>query len=195
MAARLDPLLVWLAYDGWGFHEGFFHWQKYLAGAPAPRQVSGYATRAFDQGLGRSLWFVNGAKPELISKAINGLALQRHADLWSGVGLAAAYAGGATESALDALRQIAGRHQPCLAQGAAFAAKARQRASNLTDYTDMAATALCDLSAAAAAHLCDQTLENLPTNVEQPAYEIWRRRIQDCFKSEQDPQLARVRVQ
>ena len=34
---RLDPVLGWLAFDGWGFHEGFFHWPKYIAGQPAPK--------------------------------------------------------------------------------------------------------------------------------------------------------------
>src|SRR6185369_7017983 len=29
---RLDALLGWLAYDGWGFHEGFFHWPQYVDG-------------------------------------------------------------------------------------------------------------------------------------------------------------------
>jgi enediyne biosynthesis protein E3 len=51
---RLDPLLSWLAFDGWGFHEGFFHWSEYAAGQPPPRRLAGYERRAFDQGLGRS---------------------------------------------------------------------------------------------------------------------------------------------
>ena len=37
--ARLDPVLGWLAFDGWGFHEGFFHWPKYIAGQPAPQKL------------------------------------------------------------------------------------------------------------------------------------------------------------
>src|SRR5438128_4208177 len=27
--ARLDPVLRWLALDGYGFHEGYFYWQRY----------------------------------------------------------------------------------------------------------------------------------------------------------------------
>ena len=61
---RLDPLLGWLAFDGWGFHEGFFHWPKYIAGQPAPKKLKGYERRVFDQGLGRSFWFVNGGNIE-----------------------------------------------------------------------------------------------------------------------------------
>ena len=59
---RLEPLLGWLALDGWGFHEGFFHWPKYIAGQPPPGKLNGFERRVFDQGFGRSFWFVNGAK-------------------------------------------------------------------------------------------------------------------------------------
>ncbi len=68
---KLDPLLGWLAFDGWGFHEGFFHWPKYLGGKSAPKRLTGYERRVFDQGLGRSLWFVNGGNGGLIARTIS----------------------------------------------------------------------------------------------------------------------------
>src|SRR5207249_3735899 len=108
---------------------------------------------------------------------------ERQADLWSGIGLAAVYAGIAGEEVLENLREAAGERRAELAQGAAFAAKARQRAGNLTPYTDLAAKALCDLPALEAARLCDRTLEYLPVNAIQPAYEIWRQRIQGYFQT------------
>jgi hypothetical protein len=179
---HLDPLLHWLAFDGWGFHEGFFHWRKYLAGHSWPGQLNAPERRVFDQGLGRSLWFVRGGNPELIATAIGGLSVSRRADLWSGVGLAATYAGIVEEATLRRLRELAGEHRSQLAQGSAFAAKARQRAGNLTDYTGLATEALCEMSASDAAHLCDIALENLPASAEQTAYETWRQRIQRHFQ-------------
>ena len=44
---KLDPLLGWLAFDGWGFHEGFFHWPKYIAGQPARRKKYPVTSDAF----------------------------------------------------------------------------------------------------------------------------------------------------
>ena len=179
---RLDPLLGWLAFDGWGFHDGFFHWEEFASGgAPSPR-LAGYERRVFDQGLGRSLWFANGGNVELISQTIARFAPGRRADLWSGIGLAATYAGIVNEETLIELRTRAGDFRPQLAQGAAFASKARQRAGNLTAYTDLAAGVLCEMSAAEAARLCDSTLENLPAGGPEPAYEIWRQRIQSQFQ-------------
>lgn len=177
----LDPLLRWLVIDGYGFHEGFFHWRRYVAGQPAPKRLQGYARRVFDQGLGRSLWFVDGADVELLPRTIAALPPERHADLWSGVGLAATYAGGVEEAELRQLREAAGPHGPHLAQGAAFAAKARQRAGNVTDHTRLAARVLCDLTVEEAATVTDAALENLPHRAEAPAYELWRQRIQGAF--------------
>ena len=73
---------------------------------------------------------------------------------------------------------------PQLAQGAAFAAKARQRAGNLTDYTDLATKILCGLlppNDAARAHR-RRRWKTFPTDSRTlPGYEIWRRRIQNHF--------------
>jgi len=187
---KLDPLLGWLAFDGWGFHEGFFHWPKYIAGQPVPQKLSGYERRGFDQGLGRSFWFVNGGNVELIAQTVSNFSADRQSDLWSGIGLAATYAGILSETSLGELRKRAGRSQPQLAQGAAFAARARQRAGNLTDYTSLATKILCGLTAADAARLTEEALENLPADSDVPAYEIWRRRIQNHFVQSRQLQKA-----
>lgn len=180
---KLDPLLGWLAFDGWGFHDGFFRWHNFAPNHLAPRRLVDYERRAFDQGFGRSFWFSHGGDVELIARTIATFAPDRRADLWSGVGLAATYAGGASEAALRLLRESAGLHRAPLAQGAAFAAKARERGGNRTPYTELAANILCGLSAPGAARLTDATLENLPTDTAAPAYEIWRQRIQNHFAS------------
>jgi len=184
---RFDPLLGWLLIDGYGFHEGFFHWPNYIDGQPPPQRLTGYAPRVFDQGLGRSLWFVNGTDSDLIAATIRTFSQERRGDLWSGVGLACGYAGGmGDDTALCQLRAAAGAFQPQLAQGSAFAAKARQRAGNITGHTRMACDILCGLTAEQAAAVTDAALENLPATEAEPAYEIWRRRIQERFMSRKE---------
>jgi hypothetical protein len=107
--------------------------------------------------------------------------------LWSGIGLASTYAGIADRQTFKALCEGAGVYRACLAQGAAFASKARQRAGNLTEYTDLAARAFCGISALEAARLCDSTLENLAPTGDVPAYEVWRQRIQGHFSQKVNP--------
>jgi hypothetical protein len=109
--ARLDPLLRWLAVDGYGFHEGYFHCHRYIERPTRPARLSGYALRVFDQGLGRSLWFVYGADIARISSAIATFTPERRADLWSGTALACSYAGGVERAAIEALREAAGPYR------------------------------------------------------------------------------------
>ena len=181
---RLDPLLRWLAIDGYGFHEGYFYGPKFIKGQAVPKSLNGYARRAFDQGLGRSLWFVNGADVTQIPKTIRMFLPATHADLWGGVGLAGAYAGGVDRSALEKLQCAAGAYRSHLAQGAAFAAKARQRAGNPAAHTALACEILCGMSADAAAAITDSAMQNLPTTGPDPAYEVWRTRIRTRFDTE-----------
>src|SRR5919201_2410046 len=116
---KLDPLLRWLAVDGFGFHEGFFRHDRFVRGTARHPRLRGYGLHAFDQGLGRSLWFVDAADPERIGATISTFGPERRSDLWSGVGLAAAYAGAAGTSDLERLRALA-------ADDAAHVAQARE---------------------------------------------------------------------
>jgi hypothetical protein len=181
---QIDPLLGWLAIDGYGFHEGYFHWPRTIERQEVPRNVSGYATNVFDQGLGRSLWFVKGADAGRIRTAIASFSADRHPDLWSGVGLACAYAGGVDRTAIELIRCAAGPFLPSMAQGAAFAAKARQRAANPAAHTDMACELLCGMRADEAARITDEALSDLPADGVKPAFAVWRERIQCSLAKE-----------
>jgi enediyne biosynthesis protein E3 len=177
--ARLDPLLGWLVVDGYGFHQGYFDWPRYFERRSIPTRLDGYQRRVFDQGLGRSLWFVKGADVAAVARTIEGFPSARRDDLWSGVGLACAYAGGCTRAAMESLRDAGNGHLPALAQGVAFAAKTRQHAANLNPHTETVCRLICGHSAAEAAAITDAALQNLRGENGFPAYETWRRRIQN----------------
>jgi len=176
--SRFDPLLGWLMVDGYGFHQGYFHWPETVEHQRIPEKLTGYARRVFDQGLGRSLWFIEGAEIPRITETIARFPQSRHADLWSGVGLACAYAGGVSADAVQTLIENAGANQPQVAQGVAFAAKTRERAGNGSPHTEMACQIVCGMTAEDAAHLTDLALNNLSAEQTIPAYEVWRQRIQ-----------------
>lgn len=178
--SRLDPVLRWLVLDGYGFHEGYFHWLRYADGTSRPKRLQGYGLRAFDQGLGRSLWFVGGADAEWIARTISAFPEPRRADLWSGAGLACAYAGGADAPEILRLRSAAATHYPHLAQGVVFAAGARSRAGNPAEHTELACELLCDFSAEEAAAVSVETRRHAWEDYE-PAYEVWRRLIRMHF--------------
>jgi hypothetical protein len=178
-----DDLLRWLVSDGYGFHEGYFKPHRFCGTrVPQAPKLSGYAARAFDQGLGRSLWFIHATTIERIKCAIDRFHPSRRSDLWSGVGLACTYAGGCDETTIRQLKTTAAAFTPQLAQGAAFAAKTRLEAGLLVPHTTVACAILCNTSAERAAQETDVALQGLPAKPEAvPHYEIWRQRIQSAF--------------
>ena len=184
--SNLDSLLKWLAIDGFGFHEGYFYPRRYYHSKISLNWLPDYAQRAFAQGLGRSLWFVEGASVEHISQTILRMPEQMRADMWSGIGLACGYAGGVETEVLERLKDLSRSYLPFVAQGVAFAAKTRLRAENATAHTGNACRIICGLSIEDAALLTDVTLKKLPVtdDLKTPKYEIWRQRIQQEFSPE-----------
>jgi len=179
---RMDPRLRWLVLDGWGFHDGYFHAHRCIERQSVPARIAaGYPRRAWDQGLGRALWFVECANVAGVAASIQRFEPRRRADLWSGVGLAAAYAGAVDDAALEGLRHAAGEHRTALAQGAAFAAQARERAGNAAPHTERACLTLCGIGAKAAAQCTDEAFRDLPPDSSEPAYEVWRDRLRLRF--------------
>jgi len=183
-----DPVLRWLALDGLGFHQAFFKTERYVTQRWRPdryrawRGNAEYAHRAIDQGIGRALWFVNGADPHAVAACIAGYPVGRQADLWSGAGLASVYAGGVDAGALATFRDLAGRYQPDLAQGAAYAAKTRLMTGLVVPHTELAVKTHCEMSVQDAAAVVDESGVDLPPDGAVPAYEVWRQRIQDRFR-------------
>jgi hypothetical protein len=179
---RLDPLLRWLALDGFGFHEAFYRWRRTVERRRLPARLSGYG-RPFDIGVGRRLWLTPEVEAGNLPRIIATFPEDRQADLWTGVGEACAFAGVRGPEALTGILQAAGRFAPQLGQGAAFAAKVRARGGNPTPHTELACRLFCRMSAAEAAALTDEALAGLPPDGEIPTFEVWRRRIQERLET------------
>ncbi len=181
-SAKLDPVLRWLVIDGYGFHQGYFKEKTQAISEIPSSHLSEHGRHVFYQGLGRSLWFIDGADVRSICRSISQLSSLYHNDAWSGVGLACAYAGGIAPAAITELRQESGLHGAALAQGAAFAAKTRQLAENYAAHTDMVCSIVCGMPADQAAQLCDTAFARI--NPLHPCpYQDWRYLLQKSFVS------------
>lgn len=179
--AQRDPLLGWLVADGWGFHQAYFQPARWATGYRRIPASWGYVGRAVDQGIGRALWFVMGADPGRVADRIAGFAAERHGDLWSGVGLAATYAGGCTPADLVSLAGLAGGFRAQLAQGAAFAATARRVAGNPTAHSDAAAAAIAGRGTDELARLALTLQPAAPHDALGGSYETWRTRLAEAL--------------
>src|SRR5260221_2075643 len=155
-----DPEMRYFPIDGYGFERGVFAGARVVAGGEV-RLRSASGRRAFDQGLGRGLWFREATDLGRIARTIAGLTPARHADLWSGVGLAIAYAGPNTEATLAKLAEAAGPHRPSVQLGVACAAFLRSQGHNPSPYTERASSVLCGLPAERAAEAARRIMQAL----------------------------------
>jgi enediyne biosynthesis protein E2 len=176
------PVMSWLAVDGYGFDRAYFDTRRWVDGqhVPPPYRWDGspdYFTRAVDQGIGRALWFICGAQTPQVAAAVNAFATHRRADLWSGVGLAAGFAGGSEPAALSALRRESGEYASELAVGAVFAAKARSYSGITPPQTELAVAEFVGTSVLGAVELADDTAVPHGSSGSVPAYEVWRENI------------------
>lgn len=178
----LEPFLRSCAIDGYGFHEGAFRPKPYVFRQVRPRRLRGYQLHAFDQGLGRALWFVNCADPQRIARMIDGFAEERRADLWSGIGLAATYSVAAQPGTLEALRELSGRYRLEVAKGSAFGATMRHTGGIVVEHTHNAVEVLAGRGVEEAAALADGARAGLePT---EDGYGRWRVRVQEALRSQ-----------
>ena len=186
-AGSLDPLLQWLVLDGYGFQQGCRHPRRYVHDQHRPSLESWpagaedwYAQHAFDQGVGRALWFIAGTDPEAAADLVDRFPPERRPDLYGGVALGATYGGGAGEHELERLRDRAGAYRSDLAPGSAFGAAARLRAGLLTDGTRIATEVFCGATPEEAAQVCADTRPAADADG-LPAYEAWRQAIANRF--------------
>lgn len=180
------PTMSWLAVDGYAFDRAYFDTRRWIGQQrrPAPHPWLGsreYFPRAFDQGVGRALWFVHGADPAAVTAAVDRFDADRRADLWSGVGLAATFAGGCGPDGLAELRRRSETAHAELALGAIFALKARSYAGHVPEHTEHAVAALAGVDVADGLAIADATEVDPELTGDAAAYEAWRTRIRARF--------------
>lgn len=178
------PLLRWLAIDGSGFGEVYFGGVRALLRRAARTPANTHRERVWQvrlAGCGRALWFAESANPAGVTQTIERVPGPARPHLWSGIGLAAAYAGALDDADRDELARCAGEHRLHFLQGVVFAAGARNRARIVPEHTERACAQLIGVSAAEAARWTDETSEDLSASGDVRAYLEWKARLREAL--------------
>ncbi len=182
-ASSYHPALSWLAVDGCGFDWAFFDPARWITRQEVPDpypwlgEDPAFFPHVIDQGIGRALWFVAAGDLPTVTGLVTSFPTHRHLDLWSGVGLAATFAGGVHNGDL---RQIRGQARLEAGIGAALAAKARHTAGLVPEHTAVAAARLTGLNVE---HLV-QVVDSFDPTVREtgtPVYRAWRDHIRSAL--------------
>ncbi|WP_067461974.1 DUF1702 family protein [Nocardia amamiensis] len=177
------PLFRWLAIDGYGFYNAFFKMQRYVRDKHVETRFPGWLgdrdnlKRIVDQGTGRALWFIGGGSPAGVVRMISEFDPKRHADLWSGVGIAVTFAGGVETPVMEELWDVAGQYRPQLSLGSAMVARIRQQTNSVNEHSEAAAKVFCGTSVAKTDALLETSLEGLPDDGTSGTYLLWRDRV------------------
>ncbi|MFI7052932.1 DUF1702 family protein [Streptosporangium canum] len=180
----VHPLLRWLAFDGFGFHQGFFATDRTVGRQRSAGLMDRTRRAIFDQGLGRMLWFHECAGVDDVILRIAEFPPGRRADLWSGVGLAATYTGGASAAELERLSVTAAEDgfRAHLVQGSAFACASRLISGIVPEHTVAATPALCGVEVDEAGGWTDTALIALGHNAHSgDHYQAWRAGIRKAW--------------
>jgi hypothetical protein len=186
---KLDPLIAWCIPDGYGFHQGYFHHERYIEGCePLPKQLPDFARQLFDSGIGRSLWWVKGADPDRIARAIVQFPAPRRAELWCGIGVAATYAGGVHIDCVRRLEELAGQFRDDFLCGIPFATRMRQKGGNPSPWTEEVCRVLLDSTADEISNRASRRTDELfaawrgsPEQLREQAYRLVRSELMEEF--------------
>lgn len=156
--------------EGYGFFDGYFNWYEALVLQKYPTELAPVLRAAYDQGLGRAIYFISNCSAAKIREQINTFPIERRAELWAGVGIPAAYVGGLTERELARLIDFAGSYRAELMQGVLLGSDARAKQLLIPDHTDMACNIICGARLSEAMELNSQLTSML---AERESYSMY----------------------
>lgn len=180
----------WLTLDGLGFYYAMFKTSKGIGKQYVPKKIKNNAfyLDRYDNGVGRAAWFYASGEPKKILETINQFPESRRGPIWSGIGLAATYAGGVSADKLKLLRKLSGKHYLQLAQGSMLASHTRFTAGNPSPYTDMCSRILVGKSS----EECEQVASRYKAQLASekfidgvPSFKIFLQNLRSWIKDQQ----------
>lgn len=173
------PAQVW---EGYGFFDGYFRWfdtlihQKYPVGLPTELEA------AYDQGLGRAIYFLTNGKPYEIRDYISTFSPVRQKEMWAGLGHPASYAGGCEEGVLRKLLELSRDNRIELMQGVLLGVATRMQQNHVPDFTNALHNIVCSNTTGSAT--INQDIDQLI--IEWRNYQMldWQEKIRSSLKME-----------
>lgn len=130
--------------DGIGYYFALFRGRRTLKQHQIPPIIPPEQWSAFNQGIGRRIWYTAQGDIERCLHLLRSFPSSRHPALWRGIGLACGYVGGADHGTLAQLVQEAAEHKTQFKTGIALAAISRDASRSINDSTQLACQVVCE---------------------------------------------------
>lgn len=135
---QLSHNMQFRLWDGCGYYDGIFRQRQSIKGQKRSEHIQPKDFQAYDEGVGRSIWYICKGDETKVKELITTFDKERHSDLWRGVSIACCFVGGFDENKLRALFVSSGEHKIQLRIGAAMVAKSRIEADCSTEDIELA---------------------------------------------------------
>jgi hypothetical protein len=179
---KLHPMMRYRVADGYGYYEGIFRRRKSVLSQQRPEWNDAIAMGAYDQGLGRSLWYLNYGNIAGTKKLLEKFPVDRQGDFWRGLGIAITYAGGCGEEQLREIFVLAEDYKTQLAAGCVMALVSRKFSKYISEETFLACTVWCNKNADELLALYQPDLSSVNANHEL-AYTNWIANIESSIST------------
>lgn len=139
---RFDPLAAMWILDGYGYYHALLRSRTTVHNLQIPDAVNEALLFAFDQGLGRGLWYLCKGDLEKLRTMLEKFPEERRPDLWRGIGTASAFVAGIDAAKYMELKHLAGNDYKQLIAGVLFSIRSRVRSGSITEGIQIACQAL-----------------------------------------------------
>jgi hypothetical protein len=177
---ELNPMMRYRVFDGYGYYEGIFRRRRSIINHIKLQVADTIASAAIDQGIGRSIWYLNKGIIDDAKIMIEGFAVERQKDLWRGLGIAIAYVGGCNEELLKEIFSKSDSYKTQLATGAVMALVSRDSAKYISTDAELACKIFCNKTAEQILELNYSNKSKLNLQSDD-AYANWIGELEQCF--------------
>ena len=114
---EIEPLMQTKVLEGYGYWYGLFRRRLTIRTQQIPENIIIEFQRGFDQGVGRSIWYVAKGEVAKVVNIINHFPEVRRENIWYGIGVASTYVGGCSDKLISELKSSADAFKSNLERG------------------------------------------------------------------------------
>lgn len=177
---KIQPFRYGRVLDGYGYYHGLLRRRIFVKGAKQPENISEIELQAFDQGIGRAIWYTSKGDLSLLEKMLSAFNESRIPAIWRGIGVAALYVGELNETLSKSLLGLAKENKASFLTGAALAAMGKSLNQSISN-TDKLSFKTLGMSAKEFSNLTLQAERKFTSSSSKKAYFEWLREIESYF--------------
>ena len=125
--------------DGYGYCSALLKRRSTVRNQEIPRNITSQFLAGFDQGVGRSLWYITKGDVERLKRTLELFSQERHFDLWRGIGIAVTFVGGIGSAEMQQLEIAAGNSINEFKLGVLMAQSSRKKAESTSETAQLIA--------------------------------------------------------